>query len=55
MENSLISTICIKQLVYILEDINKMRNSIRPTTEKIKYIDDLHKELFYTFDLCLRL
>jgi hypothetical protein len=54
MEKKELSALCLKQLLWIMDDIQGTRKKLLPQVEKSKKIDELHRELIGTFELCLK-
>jgi hypothetical protein len=54
MDPKNLSSDCVKQLTWVLEDIRVLREKQIPSIQKQKRIDELHRELIGTFELCLK-
>jgi hypothetical protein len=54
MDPKILSSLCVKQLTWVLDDIKVTREKQMPSIQKNKRIDELHRELIGTFELCLK-
>lgn len=54
MESKELSALCLKQLLWVMDDIKLTRQKLIPSKEKTKKVEELHRELIGTFELCLK-